>query len=126
MDGAERGDPSAADALFAALYRELHRLAKCELAHKGFAVSLGPTTLLHQAYIAMVAKDGAAFPDRARFMGYAARVMRGLIIDHVRGRTAQKRGGQFEIFSAGIEIENENAVLDELGKSDPPLARVVC
>jgi DNA-directed RNA polymerase specialized sigma24 family protein len=45
----------------------------------------------------MAGKDGISFPDRARFMGYAGRVMRGLIIDHARRRQAQKRGGQFEL-----------------------------
>jgi DNA-directed RNA polymerase specialized sigma24 family protein len=50
-------------------------------------VSLGATTLLHEAYLDMAARGGPSFPDRARFMGYAARVMRGLIIDHARERT---------------------------------------
>jgi RNA polymerase sigma factor (TIGR02999 family) len=134
MDAAERGDSSAADALFATLYGELHRMAKRELAHKGVPVSLGPTTLLHQAYIEMAAKNGTSFPDRPRFMAYAARVMRGLIIDHARRRQAQKRGGQFEITSADTDLENAlddgelsriSEALDELSKADSLLAEVV-
>jgi RNA polymerase sigma factor (TIGR02999 family) len=134
IDSAERGDSSAANALFSALYAELHRLAKRELARRGVPVSLGATTLLHQAYIEMAAKDGAAFPDRARFMGYAARVMRGLIIDHTRSRHAQKRGGQFEITSLVAEADKAaderqlvriSEALDELAKADPSLAEIV-
>ena len=53
----------------------------------------------------MASKDGTAFPDRGRFMGYASRVMRGLIIDHARSRNAMKRGGQFHITSSGMEVE---------------------
>ncbi|MFZ0198647.1 MAG: ECF-type sigma factor [Candidatus Sulfotelmatobacter sp.] len=132
---AERGDRSAADVLFAALYSELHRLAKCELAGHGSQVSLSATTLLHEAYLDMAARDGPSFPDRARFMGYAARVMRGLIIDHARERHAQKRGGLFEITSLDTEAM-ENAVdhrelvrisetLDELGKVDPALVEII-
>jgi DNA-directed RNA polymerase specialized sigma24 family protein len=94
VEAAERGDRSAADALFSALYSELHRVSKRELARQGGAVSLGATTLLHQAYIEIAARDGTSFPDRGRFMAYASRVMRGLIIDHARNRCAQKRGGQ--------------------------------
>src|SRR6516225_10751732 len=90
MEATERGDDSAANALFSGLYAELHGLAKRELARRGVPISLGATTLLHQAYIEMAAKEGTSFPDRARFMRYAARVMRGLIIDHVRNRQAQK------------------------------------
>src|SRR5580692_406221 len=82
-------------------------MAKRELGRQGFPVSLGATTLLHQAYIEMSSKEGTSFPDRARFMGYAARVMRGLIIDHARSRHAQKRGGGFEITSLDTEgVEN--------------------
>src|SRR5262245_48739905 len=80
----EQGDSGAAEALFAALYSELHRLAKRELGRVGFAVTLSATTLLHEAYVDMAGRNGASFPDRARFMTYASRVMRGLIIDHAR------------------------------------------
>jgi len=90
---AEQGDRSATELLFSALYSELHRLARRELARQGVPISLSATTLLHEAYLEMAPRDGSSFPDRARFMGYAARVMRGLIIDFVRNSHAQKRGG---------------------------------
>jgi RNA polymerase sigma factor (TIGR02999 family) len=132
---AEQGDGRAAEALFAALYSELHRLAKRELARHGLQSSLSATTLLHEAYLDMAARDGPSFPDQARFMGYAARVMRGLIIDHARERHAQKRGGLFEITTLDTDAM-ENAVdhqelvrisetLDELGKVEPALAAIV-
>ena len=66
MGAAEEGNVVAADALFSALYAELHRLAKRELARPGAAVSLSATTLLHEAYLDMAARDGPAFPDQAR------------------------------------------------------------
>jgi RNA polymerase sigma factor (TIGR02999 family) len=132
---AEAGDRSVAESLFVALYSELHRVAKRELALRGSGVSLGATTLLHEAYLDMAARSGPSFPDRARFMAYAARVMRGLIIDHARNRRAQKRGGQFEITSIGTELP-ENAIddrelsqlsdaLDELASVDPSLTEIV-
>ena len=132
---AELGDKHAGEALFSALYSELHRLAKRELARRGSQVSLGATTLLHEAYLDMSGRDGPSFPDEARFLGYAARVMRGLIIDHARERHAQKRGGLFEITSLDTEAM-ENAVdhrelvrisetLDELGKVEPALAEII-
>ena len=70
---AEGGDRSAADALFAALYSERHRLAKRQLAHIGAGATIGATTLLHEAYLDISARDGAVFPHRGRFMAYAAR-----------------------------------------------------
>jgi RNA polymerase sigma factor (TIGR02999 family) len=135
MGAAERGDGSAAEALFSTLYDELHRMAKRELARHGGPVSLGATTLLHQAYIDMAAREGPTFPDRGRFMGYAARVMRGLIIDHARSRCAQKRGGRFEITRLRTdaaenviddrELSQIGSALDELSKVDPALAEIV-
>jgi RNA polymerase sigma factor (TIGR02999 family) len=134
FETAQRGSPSDANALFSALYLELHRLAKRELARQGAPASLGVTTLLHQAYIEMAEKDCGSFPDRARFMAYAARVMRGLIIDHARSRSAQKRGGQFHITSTAIEMAEAaddreltqiGEALDELAKLEPELSEVV-
>jgi RNA polymerase sigma factor (TIGR02999 family) len=135
IGAAERGDGAAADLLFSALYAELHRLAKRELARQGVPMSLGATTLLHEAYLDMSARSGPSFPDRARFMGYAARVMRGLIIDLARERHAQKRGGLFEITSLDTdamenavdhrELAQISEVLDELGKVEPSLAEIV-
>jgi hypothetical protein len=55
IGAAERGDRSASETLFAALYSELHRMAKRELARNGVPVSLGATTLLHQAYLDIAA-----------------------------------------------------------------------
>jgi len=83
----------------------------------------------------MAARDGLSFPDRARFMNYAARVMRGLIIDYAREQRALKRGGEFHITSLTTNTV-ENAIdareltrigdaLDELAKTDPALAEVV-
>jgi RNA polymerase sigma factor (TIGR02999 family) len=83
----------------------------------------------------MAERSGPSFPDRSRFLGYAARVMRGLIIDHVRNRRAQKRGGQFEftLLSAdagGNIIDDRELILisealDELSKIDASLAELV-
>jgi RNA polymerase sigma factor (TIGR02999 family) len=131
---AERGDEVSASKLFSVLYRELHRLAKCQLARQG-EVSISATTLIHEAYLEMAAQVGHSFPDQGRFMAYAARVMRGLIIDHVRNRMAIKRGGRFELTSlttnAGDVISDDRELaqigqaLDELAHIDSSLSQVV-
>lgn len=135
IEAAETGDGSATEALFSALYSELHRLARRELARRGGAVSLSVTTLLHEAYLDMAGRGDARFPDRARFMGYAARVMRGLIIDHARNRQAQKRGGEFQITSMeskniaeladDVELTRISDALDKLASVDRELAEFV-
>lgn len=131
----ESGDRSAADALFSALYGELHLLAERQLARRGSDLTLGVTTLLHEAYLDMSGREGTVFPDRARFMGYAARVMRSLILDYARSRRARKRGGEFHITRIddvaaaaeedGSHLEELGAALDRLAALDPELAEVV-
>jgi RNA polymerase sigma factor (TIGR02999 family) len=135
FESAERGDAAAAEALFSALYTELHRLARRELGRRGGQVTLSATTLLHEAYIKMSERDDVAFPDRPRFMAYTSRVMRGLIIDHVRRRHARKRGGLFEITALQTTVADQLAdeqelqrisdALDELAKVDTGLAEIV-
>jgi RNA polymerase sigma factor (TIGR02999 family) len=124
-----------ADALFNDLYSELHRLARRELNRQGSLAGLGVTTLVHEAYLSISAKTGIAFADRGRFMGYAARVMRGLIIDDVRRRRAQKRGGLVDIttlrtFHAEsvadpVALVRISDALDELARIEPELAEVI-
>jgi RNA polymerase sigma factor (TIGR02999 family) len=128
--------PRAAERLFEALYDELHRLAERQLRRGGPALSLGATTLLHEAYLALQRSE-ASFPDRARFMGYVARAMRGLIIDYARRGRAQKRGGgAFEITltpevapaqaaAEALDLERLGDALDELAAFQPALAELV-
>jgi RNA polymerase sigma factor (TIGR02999 family) len=122
---------NANDQLFASLYGELRKLAERQLRRSG-GLAVSPTTLLHEAYLDMAGAD-AAFPDRDRFLGYAARVMRGLIIDFVRERRAVKRGSAFHITHLptdiaavdASELSLLSATLDELSQQDPRLAEVV-
>jgi RNA polymerase sigma factor (TIGR02999 family) len=125
--------------LFAALYDELHGLAAAQLRRLGADLSLGATTLLHEAYLDLAARDRVQFADRAHFMGYAARAMRSIVIDYARRGMAQKRGGgAFEITLGNVqggveavapnevvELERLSESLDELARLEPKLAQLV-
>lgn len=135
ISSAEAGDAIAHRQLFRALYGKLRRIAERELRRAGGASPLSPTTVLHEAYLAIAGRQSVMFADRARFMAYAARAMRGLIIDNARGRGSQKRGGAFHITSLNTdvadgagdaaELEHIGEALDELAKLDGRLAQVV-
>ena len=131
---AEHGERDP-DALFAALYAELRRLAHREMARHGRDGGFSATTLLHETYLDIAGASGSSFPDPARFMSYAAHVMRGLIIDRVRSRHSQKRGGQF-VFTSAVtavleqipdarELTRIGDALDELAEIEPSLAEIV-
>lgn len=117
--------------LFASLYRELRQLAERQL-RRNAGMLVSPTTLLHEAYLGISSRE-LAFPDRERFMGYAARVMRGLIIDFVRERRALKRGAGYHITQLPTEVPTADAAdlgrlseaLDELAVREPLLAQLV-
>ena len=123
------------DQLFAALYHELHALAQRRLRGLPYGSTLSTTTLLHEAYLSLADNDQLRFPDRSRFLSYASRAMRGLIIDYARRRSAAKRGGEFQLLPLDGSEEGPGAVpseldalglaLDELATLDAALAELV-
>ena len=131
---AEQGDANSREQLFTVLYDELHRLAQREL-RRSAHLTMSPTTLLHETYLNLSGRQTGVFPDRARFLAYASRAMRGLLIDYVRARRAQKRGGAFEITSLPTEVPDAAAqhddlrhigeAVDALGNIEPRLAQIV-
>lgn len=129
-------EPTAQE-LFATLYAELHRLARKHRSRGVACQGPGTTTLLHETYLGIAGRNGLAFPDRGHFMAYAARAMRGLIINYAReGKALKRGGGQLEIVPLGAdgvdaalpanaELDRLGAALDELAEIDPDSAQVV-
>lgn len=123
--------------LFAALYDELHRVAERQLHRNGGMVALSTTTLVHEAYLDICGRAGTQFPDRARFIGYASRAMRGIVIDYMRySRAAKRGGGAFEITLTGNldapaqqnateDLEKLSEALDSLAAVDAALSQLV-
>jgi RNA polymerase sigma factor (TIGR02999 family) len=136
MQAAQMGDPDARDRLFTTLYDELRRMAQREL-RRGAMVTLSPTTLLHETFLNVSQRESLAFASYGQFMSYAARAMRGLIMNYIRERRAQKRGGGFQITSlttephaapddiAARQLEELSEALQLLEKIDARLAECV-
>lgn len=125
---------------FETLYAELRRMARREPYKGGQVVQMSPTTLLHEAYLQMAGRADLQFPDRAHFLAYAARAMRGTAIDHARARGAQKRGGGIDITdldtfvadnarspedAAAEDLEQIGAAVERLAAIDARLAELV-
>lgn len=129
-------DPAAQE-MFVTLYRELHALAERHLRRNGFDSTLTATSLLHETYLNLAERERARFPDEPRFLAYASKAMRGLIIDYARARRARKRGGQFEITNLGDaepvapdgvasdRLDSLGLGLERLSMVDPDLAQLV-
>lgn len=133
---AQLGDGEAADAVFAATYPELRRLARARLRGTGRHTLLDTTSLVHESYLRFVAARRLGLQDRVQFMRYAGRVMRSVIVDFARRRRALRRGGGAVRVDSPLErregarggeaeILGVHEALDELGKLDPRMALVV-
>src|SRR5579864_7062060 len=129
------GDAAARDALFAAAYVELHRLAQGRLRHGGRNTLLDTTGLVHESYLRFAGAGKLRAEDRRAFFAYASQVMRSVILNSVRERIALKRGGirQFSESSTPLASDlrgDEQTILDvhealqDLERADPRLAQV--
>lgn len=90
--GAE-GDARAVRELVPLFYAELRRLAARHLAGERPNHTLQPTALVHEAFLKLVGPQGAARIDPDRFISFASRVMRQVLVNHAARRRAAKRGG---------------------------------
>lgn len=89
----QRGDKAAENALFEALYRRLHTKALQLLRSEPRGQSLGPTALVHEAYLRLERSERLEIADREHFVKLVAKVMRGILVDRARARLTSKRGG---------------------------------
>jgi RNA polymerase sigma-70 factor, ECF subfamily len=87
------GDQAALDQLMPLVYDELRQLARSYLRRRGNRHSMQPTALVNEAYLRLVNPREVDWRNRAQFFGLAAKLMRDLLVDHVRERRAAKRGG---------------------------------
>lgn len=122
--------------LFELLYHELRRLARSRLAAGGRNVLLDTTALVHESYLRLQGAGKVGMTDRAHFMAYAATAMRSVIVDFVRKRSSEKRGGEFDhvtldtgvaesIGATDDEIVDVHDALESLAKVDERLVKVV-
>ena len=130
------GDKMAFESLFPLLYPTLSRLANRELRKERAGHTLQTTALVNEAFIELAGQRRVQFETRGHFLAVAAFVMRRILTEHARSRSAAKRGGGSALLTlqdpdslesdAGLaEITAVDAALDVLEKVDPRAARVV-
>ena len=130
------GDLGAREQLFAAAYSELRKLARSRLRDGGRNTFLETTALVHESYLRFIKTGQLRIEDRRAFFAYASKVMRSVIIDSVRERQAERRGGDVvemtldtqlaaELPSGEAEIMHVHEALLALEQAEPRLAQVV-
>jgi RNA polymerase sigma factor (TIGR02999 family) len=134
LSAIEQGDPRAAEQLLPLVYAELRKLAAAKMAQEAPGQTLQATALVHEAYLRLVGKGTELhWESRGHFFAAAAEAMRRILVESVRRKQTQKRGGDqirrpLENVAAP-ESDEELLALDEalaaLAISDPPKARLV-
>jgi RNA polymerase sigma-70 factor, ECF subfamily len=135
LSALKQGDDAAAARLMPLIYDELRRLAGSYMRRERTDHTLQATALVHEAYLKLVEQRSTDWQSRAHFFGVAAQLMRRILVDHARGHSRQKRGGEHAKVSldealvfAEQQADEVLAVddsLNQLAKMDPRQARVV-
>ena len=130
------GREGARDALFAATYADLRQLARARLRDGGRGTVLDTTALVHESYLRFLQAGQLQAESRRAFFAYASQVMRSVIVDAVRERLAERRGGDLERLTLtqglepalpadGDEVLRVHDALQDMAAVEPRLAQVV-
>jgi RNA polymerase sigma factor (TIGR02999 family) len=129
------GDLEARDELVAVVYQELRRRAAARLRHEPPGHVLQPTALVNEAYLRLVGQREIDWQNRAHFFALASEMMRRILVDHARRRTANKRSGGLTrvMLDEGVaqrdptdvDILDLDAALSELASFDSRKSRLV-
>lgn len=121
---------------FGQAYPELRRLARARLRSGGRNTVLDTTALVHETYLKLSRTAGISFPDRPRFLMYAGRAMRSIIVDMVRQRRTERAGGDVAMLTLTGDLVDAlpaqethilrvHEALEEMAQVDERMARVV-
>jgi RNA polymerase sigma factor (TIGR02999 family) len=129
------GQPDGLNRLLQAVYPELHRIAQRYCARERKGHTLQSTAVVHEAYLRLVHAPRRNWKDRAHFFAFAAKVMRGILVDYARARNAGKRGSGMPALSLAevegvsppidVDLLDLDAALEKLEKLDPLQGRII-
>jgi RNA polymerase sigma factor (TIGR02999 family) len=135
LQGWRGGDRAALDALVPVVYKELHRLAHCELRKERPDHTLQSTALVHEAYFRLVGQTLPQWESRTHFFAIAAQLMRQILVDYARRHRASKRGSGVCMLTLDdavvlpqrkdVDVVAIDDALNTLAEVDPRQSRIV-
>lgn len=140
LTGTSRGDAAALQQLYAQLYPEIKRVARVRLAQSGpsgRAAGLNTTALVHEGFLRMADQQGLQGETRGQFFAYVGRVLRSVVIDHLRTAGRDKRGGDAVMLtlsaaadlaapqSQAVDLIGLDQALERLRALDPRLYELI-
>jgi RNA polymerase sigma factor (TIGR02999 family) len=136
LAGVAQGDRQSTEALMAYVNAELRAVAAKMMHSERPGHTLQPTALVNEAYFRMMDQKNVNWRDKSHFCAVAANLMRRILIDYARKRSAGKRGGRARslILDEELLLSDEtdpldlialDDVLNELGRLNQRHARIV-
>jgi RNA polymerase sigma factor (TIGR02999 family) len=130
LQDAAAGDRGALGRVFDQLYPELRKLAGARFA--AGSSTLSPTALVHESYLRLLGNEALSLQNKLHFLACAGRAMRMIVIDYMRQKGAQKRGGNdISITLEGVLAPSDcdwlalDQALDRLETINPDLRELV-
>lgn len=108
------GDPGAHERLFALVYQELKRIARANLRRSGGALTINPTTLVHESWLRFSRRDLGAIDGAVHFYNIVSQAMRHILCDLADRKASSKHGGELVRAELTDRIEAEDKPVDEL------------
>jgi RNA polymerase sigma factor (TIGR02999 family) len=135
LRGVKEGDEDSLNQLIPLVYTHLREMANSALRRERSDHTLEPAGLVHELYLRLVDQNQPEYQNRSHFFAVASRIMRQILVDHARGRSAAKRGGgvvklqldeelTYSDERASVVIAMDDS-LNALAEVDEPLARLV-
>ena len=121
LDQARAGDARAQQDLFACLYGELERLASAHLARNAPMTLIDAPALIREVYLRMGQQGALPGSGRRTFLAYASRAMRSVIVDYLRARSAERRGGGERPITLNTAVENQSFTDPQIDSLDDAL-----
>lgn len=129
------GDQAALGRLMPLVFEELRRMARRYLEGEDPRHTLQPTALVNEVYLRLVDRRKVHWQNQAHFFGFAAQLMRHILVDYARGRQTSKRGSGSRPLSIealidlperrDLEVLMVDEALNALAREDERQARVV-
>jgi RNA polymerase sigma factor (TIGR02999 family) len=120
----ERGDPGAQDAMYIVVYDELRRIARTQIRRSGGAITINPTTLVHEVWLKLAKSHASNLEGTAHFYNLFAQAMRQILLDLAKFKGRERHGGGLVRAELTDSIEQEDKPLDDLILIDRALAQL--
>jgi RNA polymerase sigma factor (TIGR02999 family) len=116
LEHARRGDRAALESFYARIYKELEVIARSQLGRQGPMTLIDASSLINEVYLRISRQESMPGENRAAFFAYASSVMRSVIVDYLRARSAERRGGDQIRVTLNTDIEKRESADFEFGE----------